>query len=1063
MAPEVNKPNAKLSATPAPRASAARSLDDTKLTKTIQDQERTSPVSESTTDAAETAVPSKAAPNHVMGFFEGFVREGTETVAGLYTLVTTNPITTAKGLVYMVTNPAQAVQAITEPYTTAYKDGRYGELAGRVGFQVLTVVLTSGALKSKEAAKAAKPTQTMTQAASQVTDDFARHIGAKKAVKELAGSSLKGAAYNKRLASLTAQYADEAAVRLAQRGLADKLATSIAASGLGDDAVSKIMAAGGKNVGASQAYRYSAQALKIGMKPEQIAAEIAKHGVSKSAAAQLPVATKLLMTQGPNAALIAGAANVKTAEAIAAQMKKLERLASTSTDKALQAGYKSQLDALKAATAANPRTGKLVDAALKGQKIGRFERVGAAMGSSVDDLGQVGEKIADKGRAVRNVLDAPKTVGDYARVIGSVPVAVGAALDAAWEGTVATLRKGLELIPTIRLPDVSWKAISKIRVPSPWELITAPVTVPLGTVGWALKNPGRALGALSLMGTTGNVAKSGEYLQARKDSDLVDADKADPGVRYYELRDGDTLEEIARRELGDPARWEEIYQVNRELFDSLGEDGVIAVGTKIRLPGAAAETVPTADVEGSDPAQQAESYKAALLSALDAELASAEDEETKAKLLEMKDRIAGMDAPAVLDLRPKLEEQGIVVEPLPPSRPPEAVGPSSESAGPAPTEGPTSSNSVEASAPSAPPKPAAPPPPPTPHQVRPGDTLWDISGDKLGDPLRWRELVEQNAKSYPSLADNPDYILPGWKLNLPGISSPATPATPAAPTTPATPVASNPPPSAKEPVAVAPVESPAPAPAPVIPAPVGEQREALTKQFNLVPGTANFDRFWREVSAYPTGSVGPDTGTDEDRRGLQNLLQKLGYDVPVSGDYFVKDSDGKPKLDESGNPASPTAEAVMHFKTLAGLKQTYDVLGADGKPVADINEYVDDRVRETMQVSLRLLQSSSLRDKAIMEATVREAARLQASAIGPEVGSREARQLVQQYLDALGYQVPVSGTFEESTLDALLDFKRKNGIAAGFKDDKGDPVYTPYVDGRTADALLNAIQVQAGN
>jgi peptidoglycan hydrolase-like protein with peptidoglycan-binding domain len=97
-----------------------------------------------------------------------------------------------------------------------------------------------------------------------------------------------------------------------------------------------------------------------------------------------------------------------------------------------------------------------------------------------------------------------------------------------------------------------------------------------------------------------------------------------------------------------------------------------------------------------------------------------------------------------------------------------------------------------------------------------------------------------------------------------------------------------------------------------------------------------------------------------------------------------------------------------------------------------------------------------------MEAAAREAARLQGSSIGPEVGTREARQLVQQYLDGLGYQVPINGQFDQATLDAILDFKQKHGIAAGFRDDAGQPVYTPYVDGRTADAMLSALQGQAG-
>ena len=42
-----------------------------------------------------------------------------------------------------------------------------------------------------------------------------------------------------------------------------------------------------------------------------------------------------------------------------------------------------------------------------------------------------------------------------------------------------------------------------------------------------------------------------------------------PGTRIYTVEEGDTLFEIARRELGKPARWGEIYQLNR---DALGTD-----------------------------------------------------------------------------------------------------------------------------------------------------------------------------------------------------------------------------------------------------------------------------------------------------------------------------------------------------------------------------------------------------------------------------------------------------------------------------------------------------------
>jgi len=54
------------------------------------------------------------------------------------------------------------------------------------------------------------------------------------------------------------------------------------------------------------------------------------------------------------------------------------------------------------------------------------------------------------------------------------------------------------------------------------------------------------------------------------------------GGRIYTVADGDTLFEIARHELGKPARWAEIYQLNRDL---LGDDfDYLRPGTELILP-----------------------------------------------------------------------------------------------------------------------------------------------------------------------------------------------------------------------------------------------------------------------------------------------------------------------------------------------------------------------------------------------------------------------------------------------------------------------------------------------
>jgi putative peptide zinc metalloprotease protein len=61
------------------------------------------------------------------------------------------------------------------------------------------------------------------------------------------------------------------------------------------------------------------------------------------------------------------------------------------------------------------------------------------------------------------------------------------------------------------------------------------------------------------------------------------------------------------------------------------------------------------------------------------------------------------------------------------------------------------------------------------YVVQPGDTLWGIADQHLGDPERWTVIFDLNAgvpqPDGRSLVD-PDLIYPGWKLELPG-SQPA--------------------------------------------------------------------------------------------------------------------------------------------------------------------------------------------------------------------------------------------------------------------------------------------------
>ena len=55
------------------------------------------------------------------------------------------------------------------------------------------------------------------------------------------------------------------------------------------------------------------------------------------------------------------------------------------------------------------------------------------------------------------------------------------------------------------------------------------------------------------------------------------------------------------------------------------------------------------------------------------------------------------------------------------------------------------------------------------YTVEPGDTLWDIADEQLGDPTAWPEIWERNAGDDMGggrTFDDPNLILPGWELEL---------------------------------------------------------------------------------------------------------------------------------------------------------------------------------------------------------------------------------------------------------------------------------------------------------
>jgi murein DD-endopeptidase MepM/ murein hydrolase activator NlpD len=49
-----------------------------------------------------------------------------------------------------------------------------------------------------------------------------------------------------------------------------------------------------------------------------------------------------------------------------------------------------------------------------------------------------------------------------------------------------------------------------------------------------------------------------------------------------------------------------------------------------------------------------------------------------------------------------------------------------------------------------------------------GDTLWSIAQRLYGDGNKYRDIIEANKDKYPSLLKNPNLIITGWQLEIPG-------------------------------------------------------------------------------------------------------------------------------------------------------------------------------------------------------------------------------------------------------------------------------------------------------
>ncbi|MEB3329703.1 MAG: peptidoglycan-binding domain-containing protein [Candidatus Sericytochromatia bacterium] len=94
-----------------------------------------------------------------------------------------------------------------------------------------------------------------------------------------------------------------------------------------------------------------------------------------------------------------------------------------------------------------------------------------------------------------------------------------------------------------------------------------------------------------------------------------------------------------------------------------------------------------------------------------------------------------------------------------------------------------------------------------------------------------------------------------------------------------------------------------------------------------------------------------------------------------------------------------------------------------------------------------------------LEAFLREAQALEATrALGPGSIEPAAIAQLQQVLQRLGYRVAPSGTWDQATSDAVLTFKRAQGLVASYRLANGLPAVHPFIDEPARQALRKALQ-----
>jgi len=142
--------------------------------------------------------------------------------------------------------------------------------------------------------------------------------------------------------------------------------------------------------------------------------------------------------------------------------------------------------------------------------------------------------------------------------------------------------------------------------------------------------------------------------------------------------------------------------------------------------------------------------------------------------------------------------------------------------------------------------------------------------------------------------------------------------------------------------------------------------------------------------------------------------------------------------------------------TLGDVRRDYDDLYVDRPPAsadpAANAPLSEDRIQAVAERYGLLPTSRNV------EAFVKEIRSYEKDSIGPDTGTPEQVRQLQTVLRAYGYKVDPSGTFDDATAEAVIDFKQRHGITQSYRLADGQPAVNEYVDDRTAALLVEAMK-----